>query len=285
MDEANEPSTKDGEKIFMETRTGKVHYLKVIKEMEHTKDMPTAILLVNMLEWVLECEIRRQKSKNINGNLARQMREYLIKLYHTIGEIQKQKGNEEYEKILKQVEEMKKSMTVLKEENKQLRQELELLRVRVGHANHTQEKTGSPNKNQTSRNTSKRTEEDKLKGLSKACEDPGNKEISPKHSNLLENKNKGNQTKRELRYTQLGNKIVSQQKETPESLKSRISVRRKGSNPRIRVDRLNSIESSTGKKRHNKKEDSNAEKVRDNQPEIWSKIIGRKEKKKKEQTK
>lgn len=90
-DEDNETTIKDGEKVFMETRTGKTHYLQVIKEMEHIKGMPSAVLLSNMIEWVLSCEIKRQKSKNINGNLARQMREYLIKLYCTIGEVQKQK--------------------------------------------------------------------------------------------------------------------------------------------------------------------------------------------------
>lgn len=115
----------------METRTGKTHYLQVTKGMEHIKGMPTAILLSNMIEWVLACEIRRQKSKNINGNLARQMREYLIKLYYTISEVQKQKENTETGKLIKQMEEMRKGMLALKEEKKKLRQELEQLKNSV----------------------------------------------------------------------------------------------------------------------------------------------------------
>lgn len=74
-EEANELSVKYGDQVFMETRTGKAHYHQVIKEMEHIKGMPAAILLANMTKWVLACEIRRQKSKNINGILTRQMRE------------------------------------------------------------------------------------------------------------------------------------------------------------------------------------------------------------------
>lgn len=65
------------------------------------------------------------------------MREYLIKLYHTIGEVQKQKENEETGRIIKQMEEVRKNMAALKEENKQLRQELELLREKVGRTNLT----------------------------------------------------------------------------------------------------------------------------------------------------
>lgn len=84
-------SINDGEKVFMKTRTGRAHYMEVIKEMGHIKDMPPAFLLPTMAEWVLACEIRRSKSRNINGNVARQMREYLIKLYFSINEIKSQK--------------------------------------------------------------------------------------------------------------------------------------------------------------------------------------------------
>lgn len=66
----------------METRTGRAHYLQVIKEMEHIKGMPSATLLSNIIEWVLSCEIKRQKSKNINGNLARQMIPHQAILYY-----------------------------------------------------------------------------------------------------------------------------------------------------------------------------------------------------------
>lgn len=133
-EENNELTTKNGEKVFMETRTGRAHYLQVIKEMEYIKGMPSATLLSNMIEWVLSCEIKRQKSKNINGYLTRQMREYLIKfiiLYCTIEEVQKQKDNTETGKIIKQMEEMRKSMLTLKEENRRLRTELEQLKENI----------------------------------------------------------------------------------------------------------------------------------------------------------
>lgn len=88
----------------------------------------------------LACEIRRQKSKNINGNLARQMREYLIKLYCTISEVQKQKENTEIRRLIKQMEEMRKGMLALKEENKKLRQELEQLKNSVKYPDSIRQK-------------------------------------------------------------------------------------------------------------------------------------------------
>lgn len=81
-----ELSINDGEKVFTKSRTGKAHYLEIIKEMSYIKGMPPALLFPKMIEWVLACEVKRSKSKNINGTLARQ-REYLIKLYCIIDEI------------------------------------------------------------------------------------------------------------------------------------------------------------------------------------------------------
>lgn len=59
------------------------------------------------------------------------MREYLIRLYCTIGEIQKQKENTETEKFKKQMEEMRRSMAILQEKNKNFRTEVELVKNKV----------------------------------------------------------------------------------------------------------------------------------------------------------
>lgn len=91
----------DGEKVFIKTRTGKSQYQEIVKEMSYIKGMPPALLLPNMTKWILACEIRRWKSKNINDILARQMRKYLIKLYCTINEIRNQRENSEAEKLRK----------------------------------------------------------------------------------------------------------------------------------------------------------------------------------------
>lgn len=65
-----------------------------------------------MVDRVLPCEIKRKKSKNINSTVTRQMRECLMKLYCTIGELHSQKENVECvsEKLKRQLEEMKKNM-------------------------------------------------------------------------------------------------------------------------------------------------------------------------------
>lgn len=81
-----------------------------------------------MIDWILACEIRRSKSKNINGTVARQMREYLIKLYCAVGEIQKQNENTEAEKLKKQMDEIKRNMSALQEENINLRKKLEMIK-------------------------------------------------------------------------------------------------------------------------------------------------------------
>lgn len=115
----------------MKTRTGRAHYLEVVKEMSHIKDMPPVFLLPTIAEWVLACEIRRSKSRNINGFVTRQMREYLIKLYCSINEIKSQKENSEAGKLRKQMDEMRNKMEILQEENTNLKKELELIKSRI----------------------------------------------------------------------------------------------------------------------------------------------------------
>lgn len=84
-----EADVKDGEKVFTSTKTGKQHCQEILKKMEYIKGMPP--LLAMMVEQILRCELKRKSSKNVNGIMTRQMRECLIKLYCTLGEIQKQK--------------------------------------------------------------------------------------------------------------------------------------------------------------------------------------------------
>lgn len=93
--------------------------------MEYLKGMPVELMIPRMINWVLGCEIRRSKSRNINGNTTRQMRECLMKLYCAIGELQRQKDNTETAKLKDQVKEMEDNMQTLREENIGLRKELE----------------------------------------------------------------------------------------------------------------------------------------------------------------
>lgn len=96
--------------------------------MEYIKSMLSAFFSM-MIDWVLACEIKRKKSRNINGAITRQMRECLIKLYCTIKEIQTQRENAESEKL--QVEEMKRRMEEIQEENVSLRKELEQVKSKI----------------------------------------------------------------------------------------------------------------------------------------------------------
>lgn len=129
--EDEKPSINDREKVFMRSRTSKLHYQEIVKEMKYIRRIPPALIIPNMIDWILACEIRRSKSKNINGTVARQMREYLIKLYCAIGEIQKQKENTEAGKLKKEMEDMRRNMTALQEENMNLRRELELIKKKI----------------------------------------------------------------------------------------------------------------------------------------------------------
>lgn len=79
----------------------------------------------------MACEIKRKKSRNINDTITRQIRECLIKLYCTIGKIQTQRENPESEKVKKQLEEIKKTMVAIQEENKSLRRELEQVKKSI----------------------------------------------------------------------------------------------------------------------------------------------------------
>lgn len=185
-EDSNKFKITDGEKVFMGTRTRKAHYLQIIKEMEHIKGIPAAILISKMIEWVLACEIRRQKSKNINGNLARQMREYLIKLFCTINEVQKQKENSEAGKLMKQMEEMKRDMTALREENKKLRSELEHIKNNVHQSSNINQKAGKE-KVHANKEMEKNTGKEKENEASREGETLNNKRAPQPHSASADN--------------------------------------------------------------------------------------------------
>lgn len=63
------------------------------------------------------------------------MREYLIKAYCTVGELQSQKEGTETGKLKSQLDEMKKSMNKMQEENKRLRKELEEMKKNIKVSN------------------------------------------------------------------------------------------------------------------------------------------------------
>lgn len=69
-DEDEEISIGDGEKVFMRSRTSRMHYQDIIKEMEYIKGLPPALIIPNMIDWVLACEIKRSKCRNMNGTIA-----------------------------------------------------------------------------------------------------------------------------------------------------------------------------------------------------------------------
>lgn len=132
-DEDEDINIRDGEKVFTRSRTSKIHYQNIVKEMEYLKGLPMPLITASMVDWVLECEIKRSKYKNINGNVARQMREYLIKLYCVIGEVQKRQSSSEVDKLKKQMEDMKIYVNALKEENLKLKKELETIKNKMNH--------------------------------------------------------------------------------------------------------------------------------------------------------
>lgn len=228
----------------METRAGRSHYLQVLKEMEYIKGVPSVILLPNMIEWVLSCEIKRQKSKNINGTLTRQMREYLIKLYCTIGEMQKQKEKTEAGELKKQLDEMKKGMLALQEENKKLREELEQVKKSVKQ---------SYNVNQREGNGEVRNNKDTEKDTNKVSESVKSKDTPLLPGTPMESRDTNVRTRRELRYPseRRGNTRQQEEVQTIQGSAGQIRRKEKGSvsNRKRKSERLKSIDHSARKGR------------------------------------
>lgn len=195
-DEDEEPSVTDGEKVFQRSRTSKTHYQDIVKEMEYLRDMPPSMIIPSMIDWVLACEIRRSKSKNINGTVARQMREYLIKLYCAIGEIQRQKENNEAKELKKQMENMRMSMMALKEENANLKRELETIKEKISTPAVIEAQQPAPSNKMTNQEGGNVT---KAKTLG-AKETSSTKRLSQPSLTPMERRNKNQKFRRELSY-------------------------------------------------------------------------------------
>lgn len=217
---------------------------------------------------------KTKESKNINGNLARQMKEYLIKLFCTVNEVQKQKENSETGKLLKQMEEMKRDMNVLREENKKLRLELENIKNSVKQTNSTNQKNRE-GKLQIKKQRNK--EKAKEKEVSKEKETMSNEGVPRSPRISIGNKPGVIQSRRELKYP-LAPRNSDSQGETPKSVERIQYLKRKEkeslSSKKKRVERINSIDSSVRKKKNRGQPVAKEQE----QPELWSKIIGRKEK-------
>lgn len=275
-DEDEEPSVCDGEKVFMRFRTSKLHYHEIVKEMEHIKGILPALIVPSMIDWILACEIRRSKSKNINGTVARQMREYLIKLYCAVGEIQKQKDNSEAEKLREQVENMKKNMIALQKENINLRRELEVIKKKIAApAEMEEQETARTNRIPSEgAGRNRRKSSSSVKGMS------SKKKNSQPTVILLERRNRNIKIRRELSYPMdIHNTSRTEDDEQGRDFNiSQLMGKRKDNLAKQNTERkgrkrLNSVESSNKKSRDTGKPTGN----RKEQADLWTKVIGRKE--------
>lgn len=124
------------------------------------------------------------------------MREYLIKLYCAIGEIQKQKDNTEAEKLKKQMEDMRISMTALQEKNMNLRKELEMIKKKIT-VPIAAETHGNSSVN---KNTSKDIGKNKRKSSSSGKGTTGKKRNSQPTVTPLERRNRNIRIRRKLSY-------------------------------------------------------------------------------------
>lgn len=126
----------------------------------------------------------------------------------------------------------------------------------------------------------KHTGKDKQKGINKESESSSNKRTSQTFGISVENKDRNNQTRRKLKYLSDIRRNIRSQEKTSETQETMENMKRKGSNQRKRAERLNSIEYSTRKKKNSEKQQlEEGDKTGKNQPELWSKVIGRREKK------
>lgn len=99
-----------------ERECSKQHYQEIVKEMTCVKGMPATTLIAMMTEWILIRESKRSVCKNINGQVTQKMRECLIKLYCTLGEIQSQKERNESSILQKELSKVNEQVEVLKRE-------------------------------------------------------------------------------------------------------------------------------------------------------------------------
>lgn len=263
-EEDNDPTVEDGEKVFLRSKTSRAHYHEILKEMEYIKGMPSVMLLPMLVDRVLSCEIKRQKSRNINGKVTRLMRENLIKIYCAIGELRSQKESVESGKLKKQLDEMKKNMDEIQEKNKNLRKELEEIKRSINMKEIEAPTPISMRKEGSSGN--KKVEN--LSGRNRK-ENSGNTQLV---TASLEKKAKTPASRRKLIYVSNFRRF----KETEE--RERINntrTKKDGINKKKRLNSINSIGKGSTKKRN--EIESQVGKYND-APEMWSRVVGRKEK-------
>lgn len=274
QEEDDEVSIEDGEKVFLKPRTSKIHYLEIVKEMEYIKGMPSAFLLPMMVDWVLACEIKRKKSRNINGTITRQMRECLSKLYCTIGEIQTQRENPESVKLKKQLEEMKKRMEENQEGNKSLWRELEQVKNKVNVSTPSAPKR----KDKSAQTPNSSAKENKKDGRKEDGHERGTKNTKRNSQpvvTLLERRRNNLQIRRELSYP-LDNRRPNYVEEEALAIVESSGRRKEEYNKRKKRNRTNTVEKSSAKKR------SETERITEKKKsttEVWSKVMERKERK------
>lgn len=146
----------------------------------------------------LACELKRRASKNINGNVTRKMRECLIRLYYTLGEIKNDNRTIALEKELEQVTLQVKEL----KENK-LREKIEQVKRNIGTTSitgkdlreiSTQTSNNKSVETATIKKSKKRKIEEKQRTISKI------KRNSQPKINSSEGKIKGKRFKRKLSY-------------------------------------------------------------------------------------
>lgn len=202
------------------------------------------------------------------------MREYLIRLYCAIGEIQKQKEDSEANELKKQIENMRKNMLALKEENIKLRKELETIKERISPPGVTGVQQHPPPNRRA--NEEGRNNKDGTKGTSSI------KRLSQPSLTPMERKNKNTKIRRELSYpmdAHSSNKAEEKGREGGTSVDSQIKRKKKENlgkqnKERKRSVRLDSLGDSGSKK---KKSSEKTPGKKGEQQQLWSKVIGRKE--------
>lgn len=243
--------------------------------MDYIKGMSLALLLPMLVDWVLVCEIKRQKSKNINGTVTRLMRECLIKIYCAIGELQSQKESTESGKLKKQLDEMKKNMDELYEENRNLRKELEEVKksISISATSTLQEKEKEVQTPVNSMKENRRAPKKDDKSGKNLEEGKRNLAMAQPAVTPLEKRNKTPKPRREFSYPLEVRRHSAMEEEA--QVKN-LEVRKEGTGKKKRLNSVNSTGKGSSKKR------SETEKKMDkgkDTPEVWTRVIGRKERK------
>lgn len=151
------------------------------------------------------------------------------------------------------MEEMRKGMLTLKEENRKLRQELEQIKDNVKTQSCPTKQRNDNETIQVIKEIKKHIGKDKQKETNKISESMSSKKTSLSGIST-ENKEKNTQARRELRYMTDIRRTIPIQTKTIETQKNTDNVKRKGSSQKKRAERLNSVEYSSRKKKNSEKQ-------------------------------